>query len=52
VTRTSKDGFVQAWRLTGADGKPLRVAGAHRPPTGGASSGPLPWIDAEEGDMS
>lgn len=31
LTRTSKDGFVQGWRLIGADGRPLRVAPKHRP---------------------
>lgn len=33
LTRTSKDGFVQAWRLLGTDRKPLRVSPKHRPPS-------------------
>lgn len=32
LTRTSRDGFVQGWRLLGSNGKPLRLARKYRPP--------------------
>lgn len=32
LTRTSRDGFVEGWRLLGANGKSLRVSRKHRPP--------------------
>lgn len=32
LTRASKDGFVDAWLLLGANGKPLRASPKHRPP--------------------